>query len=87
MIEFYGVNGKWPTLAKASNYKVFPTWACVACMFCMFTVTSIITYLHCDIKGDNYILIQSYDEGSYSSVFIDFGKMIKTSEAKMYKLV
>ena len=25
MIEFYVVNEKWPTLAKASKDKVFPT--------------------------------------------------------------
>ena len=56
------------TLAKASKDKVFPIEFVSPSIlklqyamrrFCMFTMTSVITYLHCDIKGDNYILIQS----------------------------
>ena len=87
-MEFYGINGRSVTLSKAAKTKLFSTekeWAKTLLM-CSKAIQHLHEkdFIHCDLKGDNIVLSKVSEQ--YFPVIIDFGKMKKTSEAKIKKL-
>jgi serine/threonine protein kinase len=87
-MECYGINGKTVTLAEAAKTKLFSTekeWAGTLKM-CAESIHDLHEkdFIHCDLKGDNIVINEI--NGKYFPVVIDFGKMKKTSEAKLKTL-
>ena len=91
MLEFYAIDGKWTTLQKAAESKMFSTlatWANIVkeCCYALFYIHSM-NYVNCDIKSDNIVLRNGFGDAveTYSAVIIDFGEM-KELRLKFYKL-
>ena len=86
--ECYGINGRAVTLAEPAKTKLFSNekqWVRIL-LLCSEAIQHLHKkdYIHCDLKGDNIVFNKVSEQ--YFPVVIDFGKMKKSSEAKIKKL-
>ena len=93
VLEFYAIDGKWTTLQKAAESKMFSTlatWANIVkeCCYALFYIHSM-NYVNCDIKSDNIVLRNGFGDAveTYSAVIIDFGEMKELSKTKILQIV
>ena len=93
MLEFYAIDGKWTTLQKAAESKMFSTlatWANIVkeCCYALFYIHSM-NYVNCDIKSDNIVLRNGFGDAveTYSAVIIDFGEMKELSKTTILQIV